>query len=105
MNELNGVAFISIYGSQQWGDASYWATAAGNLNIEVSQAPALGSVAWWPDSRAHPGGLVGYVEEVNSPTSIIISEMNWDNGNGFRLVTVTKSGSDWPADFLHIADR
>ena len=105
LNELNGVAFISIYGSQQWGDASYWATAAGNLNIELSQAPALGSVAWWPDSRAHPGGLVGYVEEVNSPTSIIISEMNWDNGNGFRLVTVTESGSDWPADFLHIADR
>jgi surface antigen len=105
LNELNGVAFISIYGSQQWSDASYWATAAGNLNIEVSQAPALGSVAWWPDSPAHPGGLVGYVEEVNSPTSIIISEMNWDGGNGFRLVTVTKSGSDWPTDFLHIADR
>jgi surface antigen len=105
LNELNGTAFTNSYAGQLWGDASQWAIAAGNLKIEVSLAPALGSVAWWPNSRTHPGGLVGYVEEVNSSTSVVISEMNWDNGNGFRLVTITKSGSDWPADFLHIADR
>jgi surface antigen len=105
LNELNGLAFTNSYAGQLWGGASYWATAAANLQIQVSQAPALGSVAWWPDSRTYPGGLVGYVEQVNSATSVVISEMNWDNGNGFRLVTITKSGSDWPADFLHIADR
>ena len=98
------MAFTSSYGGQQWGDASHWATAAGNLNVEVSVAPALGSVAWWPNSRAYPDGLVGYVEAVNS-TSVVISEMNWDNGNGFRLVTITNYSSDWPAGFLHIADR
>ena len=45
------------------------------------------------------------MEKVNSPTSIVISEMNYDNENGFRLVTITKSGGDWPGAFLHIADR
>jgi hypothetical protein len=34
----------------------------------------LWSVAWWPDSGARLGGHVAYVEQVNSPTPIIISE-------------------------------
>jgi hypothetical protein len=34
-----------------------------------------------------------------------VSEMNYDHENGFRLVTITKSGSNWQGAFLHIADR
>ena len=71
----------------------------------MKSTPVLGSVVWWPNSAAHEGGHVAYVEKVNSPTSVVISEMNYDNENGFRLVTIAKSGSDWPGAFLHIADR
>lgn len=48
---------------------------------------------------------MAYVEQVNSPTSIVISEMNYDYANGFRVRTVTIGQSGWPTDFLHIADR
>jgi hypothetical protein len=42
---------------------------------------------------------------VNSPTSIVISEMNYDDGNGFRVSTITSSSKNWPAGFIHIHDR
>ena len=88
-----------------WGNAVQWQAAAKSTGIASSSTPVLGSVAWWPNSSVHEGGHVAYVEKVNSPTSIVISEMNYDNENGFRLVTITKSGGDWPGAFLHIADR
>jgi surface antigen len=71
----------------------------------AGRRPAVGSVAWWPDSSAHFGGHVAYVEKVNSPTSIIISEMNYDGDNGFRVSTITSSSANWPAAFIHIHDR
>ena len=48
---------------------------------------------------------IGKWSVFTSPTSIVISEMNYDNENGFRLITITKSGGGWPGAFLHIADR
>lgn len=74
-------------------------TAAKNLHIAVNTTPAAGAIAWY--SYDH----VAYVEKVNSPTSIVISEMNYDYGNGFWVHTVTAGQSGWPTDFIHIADR
>jgi hypothetical protein len=99
LNQLNGVGFSDYYGGQHWGDASGWATAARNLGIAVNTTPAAGSIAWY--SQDH----VAYVEQVNSPTSVVISEMNYDYANGFRVRTVTAGSSGWPTDFIHLADR
>jgi surface antigen len=59
---------------------------------------ALGSIAWYSS------GHVAYVERVNSPTSVVVSEMNYDNDNGFRIRTI-KPKNGWPTAFIHIADR
>ena len=108
LSEMNSIKFSDHYRMKDgglWGNAAQWQAAAKSIGIATSSTPVLGSVAWWPNSVAHEGGHVAYVEKVNSPTSIVISEMNYDNENGFRLVTITKSGGDWPGAFLHIADR
>ena len=98
LSQLNGIAFSNSYRGQHWGAASNWGTAARNLKIAMNGTPTLGSVAWYSS------GHVAYVEKVNSPTSVVISEMNYDYANGFRLRTITTSNG-WPTDFLHIADR
>ena len=99
LNQLNGVAFDDFYGGKgAWGDASNWGARAGSLNIPVNGSPAPGAVAWWDG-----GDHVAYVEAVNSPTSIVISEMNYDFHNGFRIRTITTS-SGWPDGFIHIKD-
>ena len=106
LNQLNGFAFSNSFGGNgNWGNAMNWGPHAQSLGIAVNGTPAVGSVAWWPDSSAHVGGHVAYVEKVNSPTSIVISEMNYDDGNGFRVSTITSSSANWPAGFIHIHDR
>jgi surface antigen len=106
LNELNGIAFNNSYGGNgTWGNAMYWGPHALSLGITVNSTPTVGSVAWWSSSRAHPSGHVAYVEQVNSPTSIVISEMNYDGDNGFRVRTIRSSSGDWPTDFIHIQDR
>ena len=98
LNELNGIAFTDEYLGRHWPDASGWGAVAKELGIAVNKTPALGAVAWYNY------GHVAYVERVNSPTSVVISEMNIDYANGFQLRTITPSDG-WPTDFLHIADR
>jgi YVTN family beta-propeller protein len=98
INQLSGVPFNNYYdgsSTNTWGDASNWGPHARNLGIPVNATPSLGSVAWYSSDH------VAYVEWVNSPTSVVISEMNYDNDNGFRVRTITKSNG-WPTDFIHI---
>jgi surface antigen len=99
LNELNGIAFTNQYdGEGTWGNASNWGPHARKLGIAVNGTPAVGSVAWY--SYGH----VAYVDYVNSPTSVVISEMNYDYDNGFDVRTIT-TANGWPTDFIHIADR
>ncbi len=106
LNQLNGFAFSNSFGGNgNWGNAMNWGPQAQSLKIAVNGTPTAGSVAWWPDSNAHVGGHVAYVEKVNSPTSIVISEMNYDDDNGFRVSTITSSSANWPAGFIHVHDR
>ena len=103
LNELNGVAFNDSFDGQHWGDATNWGTAAEDAGIAVSGTPAVGSVAWYAGSPGDDDGHVAYVEQVLSSTSVVISEMNYDFDNGFRVRTITTS-SGWPTDFIHIKD-
>jgi surface antigen len=99
LSQLNGINFTNSYGGNgTWGDASNWAAEARRLKITVDTNPAVGSVAWFSS------GHVAYVEAVNSPTSVVISEMNYDFHNGFWVHTITTSAG-WPTDFIHVADR
>ena len=105
LNQLNGIAFKDSYGGAgAWGNADNWGPHARKLGIAVNGTPAVGAVAWYAASSSSQFGHVAYVEKVNSPTSIVISEMNYDNKNGFRVRTITTS-SGWPSGFIHIHDR
>jgi surface antigen len=100
LNQLNGIAFSNSFGGGgSWGNASNWGPHAQALGIVVNGTPAVGSTAWYSS------GHVAYVEQVNSPTSIVISEMNYDFGNGFRVWTITTSSGHWPTGFIHLHDR
>jgi surface antigen len=102
LNQLNGIAFSNSFGGGgTWGNANNWGPHAQALGIAVNSTPAVGSVAWYSSGQF---GHVAYVEQVNSPTSIVISEMNYDLGNGFWVHTITTS-SGWPTAFIHIHDR
>jgi surface antigen len=107
LNQLNGIAFNNSFGGNgTWGNAMNWGPHAQSLGIALNSTPTVGSVAWWTAiPGAHPSGHVAYVEQVNSPTSIVISEMNYDGGNGFRVSTITSSSRDWPTGFIHIHDQ
>jgi surface antigen len=101
LNEFKGIGFTNAYRGKAWGDALTWGTAARSLGIAVNGTPAVGSVAWYQTGQF---GHAAYVEKVNSPTSVVISEMNYDYQNGFLVHTITTSGV-WPTGFMHIADR
>ncbi|WP_460853489.1 CHAP domain-containing protein [Nocardioides montaniterrae] len=82
------------------GNAANWGHA---LASKVDQSPAVGAVAWW-DAYHHVGsaGHVAYVEKVNSPDDIIISEDSWSGT--FHWQHLTKDGGFWPSGFIHIND-
>jgi surface antigen len=113
INQLNGMPqgqnytansrFWNYYRGQHWGHAVNWGTAARHLGIPVNGTPARGAVAWYPYGHG-AYGHVAYVEQVNSSTSVVISEMNFDGRYGFRVRTITTAGG-WPTGFIHIHDR
>lgn len=97
LNQMNKIPF-NDYWQAHWGNASNWGAVAKKLGYAVNQTPAVGAVAWY----AH--GHVAYVEQVKSSTEVVISEMNYDDKNGFRVRTIDKGTSSWPTDFLHLQD-
>ena len=100
LNQLNGIAFSDDYLGQHWGNATDWGSAAKAARIPVNGTPAVGSVAWYAGKPGDNDGHVAYVEEVLSPTEVVISEMNYDFKNGFRVRQISTSSS-WPTDFIH----
>ncbi|MGH3360848.1 MAG: CHAP domain-containing protein, partial [Nocardioides sp.] len=97
LGQRNGLGFSNWYTGRHWGNASEWAKVARKMGRKPDKIPAVGAVAWF--KRGH----VAYVEQVNSDGSIVISEMNFDGHNAFRLVTVSP-GYGWPDRFIHLAD-
>jgi surface antigen len=106
LNQRGGIAFSNYFGAKgRWGDAVRWGPMAKKLGITVNTTPTVGSVAWYSATKPAPDGHVAYVEKVNSPTSFVMSEMNYDADNGFWVHTITKSTGDWPTEFIHFANR
>jgi surface antigen len=97
LSQLNGISFTNSYEGRHWGDADQWAEVAKSIHIKPSEKPRPGDVAWY--ARGH----VAYVESVNTDGSIVISEMNFDGHNDFRMITLYP-GSSWPDKFIHLAD-
>jgi surface antigen len=101
-NRVDGVAFTNSYGGHgRWGDAVNWAAQARSVKLTVNKTPTAGSIAWYGATRAAPSGHVVFVEKVNSPTSMVISEMNYDAHNGFWVHKIT-TASNWPDEFIHL---
>jgi surface antigen len=106
LNQVDGIAFTNYFGGKgRWGDAVRWGRQAKKLGITVNTTPAVGAIAWYSATKAAPDGHVAYVEQVNSPTSFVMSEMNYDADNGFWVHTITKATGDWPTEFIHFAAR
>ena len=98
LSQLNGISFTNWYRGRHWGDADQWAAVATSIKIKPTEKPTAGDVAWF--ARGH----VAYVENVNPDGSILMSEMNFDGHNNFRMVTLYPAGDGWPDKFIHIAD-
>ena len=102
LNQRAGIPFTNQYGGQgRWGDAVRWGPKAKKLGIKVNTTPTVGAIAWYSATKPAPDGHVAYVEKVNSPTSFVMSEMNYDADNGFWVHTITKATGDWPTEFIH----
>ncbi|WP_460809087.1 CHAP domain-containing protein [Nocardioides salsibiostraticola] len=84
------------------GNAYNWGLANSRITDNV---PAVGSVAWFNRGVSGAGsvGHVAYVEEVVSPTEIVVSESNWRGEFDWRRIT--KDSSSWPSGFIHFNDK
>jgi surface antigen len=80
------------------GNATYWGTSFG-----FDHTPMVGSIAWWKANVPGAGsaGHVAYVEQVVSPTEIVISESNYGSEFSWRRIT---SRGPWPSGFIHYRD-
>lgn len=83
------------------GNAVNWGIA---MASKTDQTPAVGSVAWFKPGvgGAGPVGHIAYVEQVVSPTEIVVSESNFASDFSWRRLT---KGAGWPSGFIHLADR
>ncbi|MDN4160454.1 CHAP domain-containing protein [Nocardioides abyssi] len=84
------------------GNAENWGKAMSSITDAV---PMVGAVAWWNKNTGGAGssGHVAYVEQVVSPTEIVVSEDSWRGD--FHWRRVTKSGGSWPSGFIHFNDK
>lgn len=97
LNTVSGLRYDNhSYLGQRFGSANNWGPSARRAGIPVNMTPARGAVAWY---NYH----VAFVEYVNPDGSVVVSEMNHDNHNGFRHVTI-KPGYRWPKGFIHFKD-
>jgi surface antigen len=84
------------------GNASEWGK---HLKKITDKVPNVGAVAWWGrySNGSGSAGHVAMVEQVVSPTEIVISEDSW--GGTFHWRRITKSSGRWPTGFIHIVDK
>jgi surface antigen/peptidoglycan hydrolase CwlO-like protein len=64
-----------------WGNANQWANGARSAGLRVDSSPEVGAIA---QTSAGPFGHVAVVEAV-SGSSVIVSEMNYDDAGHYRL--------------------
>ena len=87
------------------GNAEAWKNGATGKWL-VDTKPAVGSVAWW--AAAYDNGNLGHVAIVasvsNNGNTIVIDEYNFAGTGAYYTRTLTNGITDWPNDFIHIAD-
>ncbi|WP_084622804.1 MULTISPECIES: CHAP domain-containing protein [Nocardioides] len=74
----------------------------GLVNASITdQVPEVGAIAWWNSGAAgvSSSGHLAYVEQVVSPTEIVVSEDSW--GGDFSWRSITTDGRGWPTGFIH----
>lgn len=83
------------------GNAFNWGL---QMASKTDQTPTVGAVAWWNKNVPGAGsaGHVAYVEQVISPTEIVVSQDVY--GGDFSWARITK-GNGWPSGFIHLADN
>lgn len=83
------------------GNASQWGVEMSEI---TDQVPTVGAVAWYRANVPGAGsaGHVAYVEQVISPTEIVISEDSW--GGDFHWRRLRKADGPWPSGFIHFND-
>jgi surface antigen len=83
------------------GNAWNWGV---QMASKTNQTPSVGAIAWFNKSAGGAGsaGHVAYVEQVVSPTEIIVSEDSWSGDFHWRRIT---AGSSWPSGFIHLTDN
>lgn len=83
------------------GNAEYWGPSFGSA---TTSTPTVGSIAWWRGGAqgASAAGHLAYVERVNSPTDIVVSESNWGSAFDWRHIT---TAANWPSGFIHLVDN
>ncbi len=83
------------------GNATNWGSAMATI---TNSTPAVGAVAWWKAyvSPAGSAGHVAYVEQVVSPSEIIVSQDSW--GGDFSWARITRTSKGWPSGFIHFND-
>lgn len=82
------------------GNATHWGVAMAKI---TDATPMVGSIAWWrKGTSGGASGHVAYVEQVVSPTEIIVSEDSWGGDFSWRRIT---SGRGWPDGFIHFNDH
>ncbi len=81
------------------GNATHWGVAMSKI---TDTTPMVGAIAWWrKGTSGGASGHVAYVEQVVSPTEIIVSEDSWGGDFSWRRIT---SGRGWPDGFIHFND-
>ena len=74
----------------------------GLVNASITdQVPEVGAIAWWNSGAAgvSSSGHLAYVEQVVSPTEIVVSEDSWGGDFSWRRITI--DGRGWPSGFIH----
>ena len=78
------IPFGMFYAGVRWGDARHWGRVAANAGIPVDRIPRRGAGR----DRVVCGEPRRVRRARRDRTEIVISELNYDDHNGFRLVTV-----------------
>jgi surface antigen len=110
LQDRNGFVLSSANGLYDLGNANLWKSGAVNApgHYAVNNTPAVGAVAWY-DAHSWNGGYghVAWVSAINSSTSIVVEQYNWNLDGTYTPSpsTVTHTSSQpWPDGFIHFND-
>ena len=102
LNNDRKVGFHNYFLGPRWSHAYYWADVARRLGIQVNDAAARGSVAWW--DRNSPGSTPGHVAYVIAAGAgwVKVEEYNYATRGGYGQRTLFRGTPSYPQAFIHL---